>query len=251
MIFAGDFGQLPPPIGNEKVALYSCFIGIHAANFKSQEEALGHALWHQVTSVVILRENMRQKYLSEDDDKFQTALANMRYKDCMEDDIRFLKSRITSSLPNHPSLSDTQFTLISIITAQNIDKDEINRLGCIKFAKMTGQDLTDVFSQDKLHPNHDKGHPHHSHYAHAKKTTIPYGIQTELWNLPHSAANKHIPGKLSLCIGMPIMIKHNEATELCITNGQEANVTTRYGLLHYANLIRRTGPIIFLSTYLI
>jgi hypothetical protein len=28
-------------------------------------------------------------------------------------------------------------------------------------------------------------------------------------------------------------------------------VTTRYGLLHYANLIRRTGPIIFLSTYLI
>jgi hypothetical protein len=28
-------------------------------------------------------------------------------------------------------------------------------------------------------------------------------------------------------------------------------VTTRYGLLHYANLIRRTGPYCFLSTYLI
>jgi hypothetical protein len=29
------------------------------------------------------------------------------------------------------------------------------------------------------------------------------------------------------------------------------SVTTRYGLLHYANLIRRTGPYCFLSTYLI
>jgi hypothetical protein len=28
-------------------------------------------------------------------------------------------------------------------------------------------------------------------------------------------------------------------------------VTTRYGLLHYANLIRRTGPYCFLSIYLI
>jgi hypothetical protein len=33
---------------------------------------------------------------------------------------------------------------------------------------------------------------------------------------------------------------------------EEAGVTTRYGLLHYANLIRRTGPYLFsLSTYLI
>ena len=128
---------------------------------------------------------MRQKNLSEDDDKFRTALANMHYKDCTEDDIRFLKSRIVSSLPNHPSLSDTQFTLISIITARNIDKDEINKLGCIKFAKMTGQDLTDFFSQDKLHLNHDKGHPHHLHHTHAQKTTIPYGIRKTLtlhWN---------------------------------------------------------------------
>ena len=35
---------------------------------------------------------------------------------------------------------------------------------------------------------------------------------------------KNIPGILPLCIGMPVMIKHNEATELSVTNGQEANV---------------------------
>ena len=33
--------------------------------------------------------------------------------------------------------------------------------------------------------------------------------------------DKHIAGKLSLCICLPIMIHHNFATELCITKGQE------------------------------
>ncbi|KAJ6591888.1 hypothetical protein B0H10DRAFT_1691920, partial [Mycena sp. CBHHK59/15] len=33
-----------------------------------------------------------------------------------------------------------------------------------------------------------------------------------------------ISGRLSLCLGMPIMIKNNDATELCITKGQEGVV---------------------------
>ena len=45
-----------------------------------------------------------------------------------------------------------------------------------------------------------------------------YGIK-----LP-STTDKHIAGKLSLCIGLPIMIHHNFATELCITKGQEGYV---------------------------
>ena len=44
--------------------------------------------------------------------------------------------------------------------------------------------------------------------------------QEMLWNLSHSETD-HIPGKLSLCIGMPVMIRNNDATELCITKGQE------------------------------
>ena len=49
-------------------------------------------------------------------------------------------------------------------------------------------------------------------------------LQHVIWNLPHSSADKQVPGKLSLCIGMPVIIKCNAATELCITNGQEAIV---------------------------
>ncbi|KZT19598.1 hypothetical protein NEOLEDRAFT_1025353, partial [Neolentinus lepideus HHB14362 ss-1] len=46
-----------------------------------------------------------------------------------------------------------------------------------------------------------------------------------LWNLPHNDTN-HVVGKLSLCSGMPILIKKNIATECCITNGAEAKVVS-------------------------
>ena len=61
MTFSSDFTQLPPAIGGEPVSLYSRTIGVVAADMKSQEEAVGKALWHQVTTVVVLRENMRQR----------------------------------------------------------------------------------------------------------------------------------------------------------------------------------------------
>ena len=52
---------------------------------------------------------------------------------------------------------------------------------------------------------------------------IPGNIQKTLWeSSPHTS--DHFPGKLSLCLGMPIMIRNNDATELCITKGQEAYV---------------------------
>jgi hypothetical protein len=99
MLFAGDFAQLPPPVGGENVSLYSRIIGQIGTWKKAQESAMGRALWHQVTTVVILRQNMRQKNQSKDDNKFRQALENMRYKHCTLADIQFLRSCITSQLP--------------------------------------------------------------------------------------------------------------------------------------------------------
>ena len=48
-------------------------------------------------------------------------------------------------------------------------------------------------------------------------------LQKALWNLPHGST-EHIPGKLSVCIGMPVMLRHNEATECCVTKGAEGTV---------------------------
>ena len=61
MIFSGDFAQLPPPIGKEHAALYSRTMGINAVSLRDQKSTMGKALWHQVTTVVILWQNMSQK----------------------------------------------------------------------------------------------------------------------------------------------------------------------------------------------
>ena len=58
MIFAGDFSQLAPV---KSAPLYSSLVGttVDASMTKpGQENAIGKALWHQVTTVVILHENM-------------------------------------------------------------------------------------------------------------------------------------------------------------------------------------------------
>jgi hypothetical protein len=225
MIFAGDFGQLPPPMGGENVSLYSRVIGKTATSMRAQEEAIGRALWHQVTTVVILRNNMRQQTNSTEDNKFRTALANMRYRDCTSEDLSFLKSRISSFKTGKTSICDVRFNNVAIITAKNVQKDEINRLGCIKFAAQTNQKLTDFYSEDTAKwtaetPNK----PQKRRSAVKKITNISTSLQNVLWGLPHSAADKHIAGTLSLCFGLPVMIKTNVATELCITNGQEAVV---------------------------
>jgi len=104
MIFAGDFAQLQPVTG---AALYSTNVGTKLAStmsVKKQEETISRALWHQITPVVILRENMRQKTQTSEDTKLCTTLENMRYKSCTSEDITFLRTRISGSGANRPVL---------------------------------------------------------------------------------------------------------------------------------------------------
>ena len=222
MIFSGDFAQLPPAIGGEHVSLYSRSIGAIAADMKSQEESVGKALWHQITTVVILRVNMRQKKQSSDDAKLRTALENMRYKACTPGDIAFLRTRISSTIPGQPSICDSNFRNVSIITGTNIHKDEIYRLGALRFAQETGQTLVDFFSEDSSRITQ-------SDLAEESRGVKRVGeltkeIMDSLWSQPPSSTDKHIAGKLSLCIDLPIMIRYNFATEMCMTRGQEGFV---------------------------
>ena len=185
---------------------------------------MGKALWQQVTTVVILHQNMRQKNQSNDDAALRQALTNMRYKSCTPDDIAFLRTRISSSLPDHPAVTQVNFRNVSIITALNVHKDEINHLGSIRYAKETSQELVDFFSEDSVGTGTDeKGNKRHQQKSKNNcATTLTSQLQQILWHQPPSSNDKCIPGKLSLCIGMPVIIRSNSATELCITRGQEA-----------------------------
>ena len=221
LVFSGDFAQLPPAVGGEHVSLYSKTIGAIATDMKSQEEAVGKALWHQVTTVVILRQNMRQKKQSAEDGKLRTCLENMRYKACTPDDIAFLRTRISSSVPGRPSICHELFRDVSIITSTNLHKDEINRLGAIRFAQETGQSLTDFFSDDS--PRAAQGDSEEGKGV-KRVAELTNEMKVGLWSQHPSSTDKHIAGKLSLCIGLPVMIRYNFATEICMTRGQEGFV---------------------------
>jgi hypothetical protein len=70
----------------------------------------------------------------------------------------------------------------------------------------------------------DETSSHRSHKVKRKNVNITENLQNLLWNQTLSVNEKCIPRKLSLCINMPIIIRNNAATELCITRGQEALV---------------------------
>lgn len=128
VIFAGDFAQLPPP--GTGYALYSneiegCGVVHTTQSFRRQESSLGKALWHQFTTVVILRQNMRQKNQSVEDQQFRTCLENMRYAACTPSDIALLKRRVAGVGQLRPKLTDLNFHDVSIITKWNAYRDKI------------------------------------------------------------------------------------------------------------------------------
>lgn len=97
----------------------------------------------------------------------------------------------------------------------------MNRLGAICFAQETGKSLTDFFSDDS--PHITKADPEEAKGV-KRVTELTSKMKDGLWLQPPSSTDKHIAGKLSLFIGLPVMIQYNFATEMCMTQGQEGFV---------------------------
>jgi hypothetical protein len=226
MIFAGDFAQLPPVKG---ATLYSgevSSINNHAMTPRQQESTIGKLLWQQVTTVVILKENMRQRSQTPEDAKLRAALENMRYGACTLEDISFLRTLKAGKTSNSIHINEEKYRHVSIITAWNAQKDRINEQGCLRFAQDTKQTLTDFYSIDTDNNHETTNSKKGRHSSKSKKKPhrpLTSHLRDTLWN-SSPCTSDHIPGKLSLCLGMPIMIRHNDATELCITKGQEGFV---------------------------
>jgi hypothetical protein len=207
MIFAGDFAQLPPA-GPGSRALYSC-LPSQARTIRDQKNALGKGLWHQVLDVVLLKENMRQR--SQEDDQFRSMLENLRYKNCSNQDVQLLYSRC---LPL-PPVDSYDLDHVSTIVGLNHLRDTCNHRGSILFASNSNQGLSTFYSIDVV-----SGKP------------VQRALQFIIWDVP-PARTDNLAGRLELCIGLPVILKENQATELCVTNGAEGIV--RGWQAHYQN----------------
>ena len=131
MIFAGDFAQLPPAM--EGKPLYAHDVGrvIHRTHdHLKQKASIGKAVWHQFTTVVILRENMRQCSQTLEDAKLRTALENLRYRACTPQDVKLIQSCVAGQAVGRPKLIQPHFWNVSVITSWNSYWDKINELGC-------------------------------------------------------------------------------------------------------------------------
>jgi hypothetical protein len=218
MIFAGDFAQLPPTKGH---ALYSgdvSFVQSPRSKPEQQEETIGKTIWLQFTCVVMLKRNMRQVGESDDDKRFRVALENLRYKACTEADIEFLRSRIPS-YNDKVSIEDDKFKFVSIITSRNVQKDSYNHRNALKFATEHGEILSHFYSIDSMSGTRQMS----GSGREGMRSGLHQREQRILW-AQRPSSSEQVAGCLSLCIGMPVMIRNNEATDLCITRGQEGIV---------------------------
>jgi hypothetical protein len=112
-----------------------------------QQNAVGKALWNQVTAIVILYQNMCQSTQSVKDGQLRTALENMCYTACTKNDIKFLQSRIADKCTGHPDMSSTEFRNVSIITGLNAEKDHLNELESKHFAEDRAEPYIFLFSR--------------------------------------------------------------------------------------------------------
>lgn len=230
MIFAGDFAQLPPAGGG--YPLYSGSISSTAQTTGTRqvnEAPMGKSLWHQFTTVVMLRQNMRQATQSEEDARFRVCLENLRYKACTPDDIALLRARIVGPGPNDPKLTDPNFRNAPIITRWNAYRDKLNDLGCTRFARERNQPIQTFYAEDEWttqsvdDSNNNKRKRKHMRDPMRKSSEIPPQIKKVLWDVLPSNSDNH-PGKIRICLGLPVVIRKNRATECGVTNGAEGIV---------------------------
>lgn len=230
LIVCGDFGQLPPPAENSK-ALYSAQVAQSlAGSLVAQKATMGKSLWHMFTTVVILRENMRQRGLSADDIKFREALVNLRFGACTPSDLKLLSTRIAGSNPGQPNITLPQFEEVSIVTAKNAIRDAVIYIRPEIFAAKHSQSLHMFVSLDRF-PN-TRGSASVSETRRfavnfqdpvRMSNEIPIELRDLLWNMQPRRTD-HVAGRLQLCLNMPVLLKTNQATELGATNGAECTV---------------------------
>lgn len=230
VILAGDFAQLPPTKG---LSLYHHKVTsvLHKTNsVNDQIQTMGKMIWHMFTTVVILRQNMRQKSQSENDKKFRTLLENLRYRACTEEDIELLRSRITTKKRSDTWINLPQFRNVSVIVSRNCERDVINEKKAETFANDTNQELHTFYSVDSYPSATSQREQKNSKHVEKKiknnvrmSNKMSVEMQERLWRIKPEFT-KNMPSKLTVCLGMPVMVKFNIATECGVTNGAEGIV---------------------------
>ncbi|KAJ3771978.1 hypothetical protein FB446DRAFT_644325 [Lentinula raphanica] len=167
---------------------------------------------------------MRNQCDSVQDSEYRKALENMRYKSCTKEDIKCLNKLVSANKPDRHYIALEPWRSAPIIIGENKQRDEINRLGAMRFASDTNQRLSLFYSEDAISSSSSATSKSDGSVLKSMKkskvNTMSEDLQKILWEQPPSTHEFHSPPILPLCHGMPVIIRHNFATELNITKGQ-------------------------------
>ncbi|KAJ3757479.1 hypothetical protein EV360DRAFT_28381, partial [Lentinula raphanica] len=169
---------------------------------------------------------MRNQNDNNQDSQYRKALENMRYKSCTKEDIKCLNGLVSANKANRHYIGLEPWRSAPIIIGENKQRDEINRLGAMRFATDTNQTLTLFYSEDTLSSSSSAKTDTKlsKSIKKSKVNSMSEDLQKLLWEQPPSTHEFHSPPVLPLCRGMPVIIRHNFATELNITKGQRGVV---------------------------
>ncbi|CAF4028446.1 unnamed protein product [Rotaria magnacalcarata] len=191
MIFLGDFVQYPPVLDRP---LYS---NIVLTNDTLANTLIGRALWLQVNKVFFLTEQMRNK-----DPLFMAMQARLRIGQCTDDDYDMLCKRVVSPDNDAKSLRESPWNVAPILVFRNEVRTNINNYCVFDETIKYNQLPTVVLANDRVQ-NHDIDN---------------IDLRRFLLSLPDNKT-EGLPGYLPIVINMPVLITHNIATELHISNG--------------------------------
>ncbi|EIW58457.1 uncharacterized protein TRAVEDRAFT_124747 [Trametes versicolor FP-101664 SS1] len=176
---------------------------------------------------------MRQRGMSDADKMFRRALNNLRVKACTSEDLALFRTRVVgvfSSAAQPAGLDLERLHYASVITARNSHRDAINEVGSMVFAARSGQSLMEFRSVDSWaieratqSVRSQQRETGMSLDPVRSSNTIHREIQQVLWDIS-PCMTEHHAGTLKLAKGMPVLLKNNEATELCATNGAQGIV---------------------------
>jgi len=195
IIFVGNFAQLPP-IGDTK--LYSRLEKERVGTTKGQKSVFGRLLWLSITTIIILKELVRQN--EQEDPQFTQLLSRMRTGSCTDADYKFLAQKELRNLPTN--FSNSIWAQAPIIVSNNDIKDNLNMEYAKAFAACTKQPLHYYCANDKR----------------GGKDIDDADLRNKLWSYHSGKTEQHI-GMLPLCKGMPVMITQNYDVENGIVNG--------------------------------
>ncbi|CAF4990080.1 unnamed protein product [Rotaria sp. Silwood1] len=211
MIFLGDFIQYPPVLDRPLCAnlLSSKETLDDTLNLTKQVEKrrnvsgrdiqckVGRALWLQVNKGCFLTEQMRNK-----DPLFMAMQARLRNVECNDDDYEMLCKRVVSPENDVKSLREAPWNSATMLVFRNEVRTNINNYCVFDESKKSNHLPMVLVANDRVR-NHEIDSVDLRHF---------------LLSIPDNKT-EGLPGYLPIVKNMPVLITHNIATELHISNG--------------------------------